>query len=54
MVKNLSAHAGDARDTGLIPELARPLGEDKATHPSILAWKISWTEKPGALQSIRS
>ena len=22
-----------------------------ATHSSILAWKISWTEKPGGLQS---
>ena len=24
-----------------------------ATHSSILAWKIPWTEKPGGLQSIR-
>ena len=23
-----------------------------ATHPSILAWKILWTEEPGGLQSI--
>ena len=23
-----------------------------ATHSSILAWKISWTEEPGGLQSI--
>ena len=23
-----------------------------ATHSSILAWKISWTEEPGSLQSI--
>ena len=23
-----------------------------ATHPSILVWKISWTEKPGGLQSM--
>ena len=22
-----------------------------ATHPSVLAWKISWTEEPGGLQS---
>ena len=25
-----------------------------ATHPSILAWRISWTEEPGGLQSIPS
>ena len=26
-----------------------PLGEGKAIHASILAWRIPWTEKPGAL-----
>ena len=31
-----------------------PLEEDMATHPSILAWKIPWTEDPGRLQSIGS
>ena len=25
-----------------------------ATHSSILAWKIPWTEEPGRLQSMRS
>ena len=25
-----------------------------ATHSSILAWKISWTEEPGGLQSMES
>ena len=29
-----------------------PLEEEMATHSSILAWKIPWTEKPGRLQSI--
>ena len=29
-----------------------PLKEEMATHSSILAWKISWTEKPGELQSM--
>ena len=29
-----------------------PLKEGMATHSSILAWRISWTEKPGGLQSI--
>ena len=27
------------------------LEEETATHSSILAWKISWTEEPGGLQS---
>ena len=29
------------------------LEEGMATHSSILAWKISWTEEPGGLQSMR-
>ena len=29
-----------------------PLEEEMATHSSILAWRISWTEEPGWLQSI--
>ena len=28
-----------------------PLEKEMATHCSILAWKISWTEEPGGLQS---
>ena len=28
-----------------------PLEEEMATHPSILDWKIPWTEEPGGLQS---
>ena len=31
-----------------------PLEEEIATHASILAWKIPWTETPGGLQSMRS
>ena len=31
-----------------------PLEKEMATHPSILAWKISWTEEPGGLQSMGS
>ena len=30
-----------------------PLEEEMATHSSILAWEISWTEEPGGLQSMR-
>ena len=29
-----------------------PLEKGMATHSSILAWKIPWTEEPGGLQSI--
>ena len=31
-----------------------PLEEGMATHPSTLAWRILWTEKPGRLQSLGS
>ena len=31
-----------------------PLEEDMATHVSVLAWKIPWTEEPGGLQSLGS
>ena len=51
MVKNLPA----VRETWV-----RSLGwedaleEGMATHSSILAWRIPWTEEPGGLQSTRS
>ena len=31
-----------------------PLEEEMATHSSILAWRILWTEEPGGLQSMGS
>ena len=31
-----------------------PLEKEMATHSSIFAWKISWTEEPGGLQSMGS
>ena len=34
--------------------LEDPLEEGMATHSSILAWEISWTEEPGGLHSIAS
>ena len=49
--KNLPANAGDIRDTGSILRLEDPLEEGTATHSSILAWRIPWTEEPGGLQS---
>ena len=54
MVKNLPARSGDIRDR--VRSLGRedPLEQDMATHSSILAWRIPWTEEPGGLQSIES
>ena len=39
-----------------VPSLGRedPLEKEMATHSSILAWKIPWTEKRGRLQSMGS
>ena len=31
-----------------------PLEEGLATHSSVLAWRIPWTEEPGGLQSMGS
>ena len=31
-----------------------PLEKEMATHSSILAWKIPWTEEPGRIQSMES
>ena len=48
VVKNLLANARDIRDSGLIPVLGGSPGE-MATHSSILAWEIPWTNEPGRL-----
>ena len=49
MVKNLPASAGDA-----VRSLSRedPLEEGMASHSSILARRVPWTEEPGGLQSM--
>ena len=52
MVKNPPANAGDARDAVSNPGLRRSLGEEMATHSSILAWKIPGTEETGSLLSM--
>ena len=46
--------ACSARDVGSVPGLGRPLEEGRATHSSILAWRIPWTEEPRGLQSMGS
>ena len=43
-----------AGDLGFIPGSGSSLEKDMATHSSILAWRISWTEEPGGLQSMGS
>ena len=52
VVKNPSANAGDIKDVGSSPGQEDPLGQHMATHSSILAWRILWTEEPGRLQSM--
>ena len=47
LVKNPPANAEDA---ALTPGSGRSSGGGMATHSSILAWKIPWTEASGGLQ----
>ena len=46
VVKNPPANAGDS---GLTPGSGDALAKGMATHSSILAWRIPWTEEPGGL-----
>ena len=46
--------AYSAGSPGLIPGSGRFPGEGKATHSSILAWRIPRTEEPGELKSTGS
>jgi len=52
-VKESTCNAGDVQETQ-VPSLGQedPLEKEMATHSSILAWKIPWTEEPGVLQSM--
>ena len=43
-----------AEDSSLIPGWEDLLEKEMATHSSILAWRIPWTEEPGRLQSMAS
>ena len=54
MVKEPPANAGGARDLGSIPGREDPLEKSMATHSSILAQRIPWTEELGVLQFIGS
>ena len=46
--------ACNAGDSGLILGPESPLEKGMATHSSILAWRIPWTEEPDGLQSMGS
>ena len=48
VVKGPPANAG--RDMGSVPESGRSMEEGMATHSSVLAWRIPWTEEPDRLQ----
>ena len=52
-VQNLAANAGDG-ETGSIPRSGKSPEEEMATHSSILAWEILWSEDPGRLKSMGS
>ena len=49
MTKNLPANAGDVRGAGLLLGWEDSLEEGTATHSSILASRIPWTEEPDRL-----
>ena len=50
--KESVCNSEDIGDVDLIPESEDPLEEEIATHSSILAWRIPWTEKPGRLHRV--
>ena len=52
MDKNNLPAMQETRDQSLGPE--DPLEKGIATHSSILAWRIPWTEEPGRLPSLGS
>ena len=54
VVKNLPAMQEPQEAQVQSLGLEDPLEEGMATHSSILAWRIPWTEEPGGLQSMGS
>ena len=53
--KEFTCNAGDLQETR-VQSLGweDPLEKETATHSSILAWEIPWTEETGGLQSMES
>ena len=54
ILKNQPANTGDLRDVVPSLGLEDPLKKGMATHSSILAWRIPWTDKLGGLDFIGS
>ena len=55
VVKNLpDCNAGATGDAGAIPGSRRSPGEGNGNPLQYLAWRSTWTEEPGGLQSIGS
>ena len=56
VVKNPPANTGDIRDVRWAQSLdwKDPLKDSMATHFSVLAWRIPWTQESSELQSIVS
>ena len=54
MGKESTCNSKDTGDAGSISRLEDPLEKEMATHSSILAWEMPWTEEPGGLQSVGS
>ena len=54
VIKNLSANAGDIEMWVRSLGQEDPLEEGMATHFSIIAWRILWTQVAGGLQSVGS
>ena len=52
--KESACSAGDSGDMGWIRRPGSSPGEGMATHSSILAWGIPWTEEPGGPKSVGS
>ena len=51
--KNIPDSTGDERDAGSIPgDWEDPVEKTPATHSSVLAWRVTWTEEPNRLQSV--
>ena len=53
VVKNLPVNSGDAGVEGSIPGSGSFPGGGNATHSSILAWRVPWTEEPAFINLLK-
>ena len=55
VIKDLPVKYSICKRHGFDPWVGKiPWSREMATHSSILAWKIPWTEEPGGLQTLGS